>query len=86
MTYGDKYALMKAYKISTGEDPDQTASADINYSQKTVTCSGCGGNITSVMKKDGNMWGAAEIVQYSQRRFGKVLCPDCQRAAMKNEN
>lgn len=26
MTYGDKYALMKAYKISTGEDPDQTAS------------------------------------------------------------
>ena len=22
MTYGDKYALMKAYKISTGDDPD----------------------------------------------------------------
>lgn len=26
MTYGDKYALMKAYKISTGDDPDQHAS------------------------------------------------------------
>jgi hypothetical protein len=26
MTYADKYALMKAYKISTGDDPDQTAS------------------------------------------------------------
>lgn len=25
MTYADKYALMKAYKISTGEDPDQEA-------------------------------------------------------------
>lgn len=28
MTYADKYALMKAYKISTGEDPDQEASKD----------------------------------------------------------
>lgn len=26
MTYADKYALMKAYKISTGDDPDQEAS------------------------------------------------------------
>ena len=31
MTYGDKYALMKAYKISTGEDPDQTASEEARY-------------------------------------------------------
>lgn len=31
MTYADKYALMKAYKISTGDDPDQTASEDANY-------------------------------------------------------
>ncbi len=23
MTYSDKYALMKSYKIITGEDPDQ---------------------------------------------------------------
>ena len=30
-TYGDKYALMKAYKISTGDDPDQKASPDESY-------------------------------------------------------
>ena len=29
MTYCDKYALMKAYKISTGDDPDQTASEEL---------------------------------------------------------
>jgi hypothetical protein len=29
MTYSDKYALLKAYKIETGEDPDQTASQDL---------------------------------------------------------
>lgn len=29
MTYADKYALMKAYKIITGDDPDQYASEEI---------------------------------------------------------
>ena len=31
MTYADKYALMKAYKISTGDDPDQDASEEKEY-------------------------------------------------------
>ena len=35
MTYADKYALMKAYKISTGDDPDQTASEENNYTRAT---------------------------------------------------
>ena len=30
MTYGDKYALLKAYKIITGEDPDQYASEPVS--------------------------------------------------------
>lgn len=34
MTYADKYALMKAYKISTGEDPDQSASEEKRYTKK----------------------------------------------------
>lgn len=33
MTYADKYALMKAYKISTGDDPDQNASVDTKYTR-----------------------------------------------------
>ena len=33
MTYGDKYALMKAYKISTGDDPDAKASEDSIYTK-----------------------------------------------------
>jgi hypothetical protein len=35
MTYADKYALMKAYKISTGDDPDQTASEPTQYTKAT---------------------------------------------------
>lgn len=33
MTYADKYALMKAYKISTGDDPDQTSSVEEKYTK-----------------------------------------------------
>lgn len=34
MTYSDKYALMKAYKISTGDDPDQNASQPEHYREQ----------------------------------------------------
>lgn len=33
MTYADKYALMKAYKISTGDDPDANPSEENNYNR-----------------------------------------------------
>ena len=33
MTYADKYALLKAYKIVTGEDPDQEPSEDLKSSK-----------------------------------------------------
>ncbi len=33
MTYADKYALMKAYKISTGDDPDATGSEEQKYTK-----------------------------------------------------
>ena len=36
MTYSDKYALMKAYKISTGDDPDQTASEETRYTKASA--------------------------------------------------
>ena len=37
MTYADKYALMKAYKISTGDDPDQEASKEGAYTPRHNT-------------------------------------------------
>ena len=37
MTYADKYALMKAYKISTGDDPDQDASEEKEYRRSAPT-------------------------------------------------
>lgn len=85
MTYADKYALMKAYKISTGDDPDQTASEDTRYTQTSVMCSDCGEEIRSVKKLDGDMWKVKEMTSYSQRRFGRVLCSECMKKAKKAE-
>ena len=36
MTYADKYALMKAYKIITGEDPDQNASEPLANKKEII--------------------------------------------------
>ena len=85
MTYGDKYALMKAYKISTGDDPDQTASTEENYTAKAIACTDCGCLIESTKKRDGEIWSASDIAGYSKRRFGRVLCHECQKKAFDKE-
>lgn len=36
MTYADKYALMKAYKLSTGDDPDKEPSPENGYSKNNT--------------------------------------------------
>lgn len=73
MTYGDKYALMKAYKISTGDDPDQEASKEEDYRVKpgivSMRCADCGADI------------ADNVHDYSVKRYGRPLCRECQRKA-----
>lgn len=39
MTYGDKYALLKAYKIATGDDPDPDKSEE-NKTKETIVENG----------------------------------------------
>ena len=94
MTYADKYALMKAYKISTGEDPDQEGSKDERYSvartQRTQqpqapqqapvhVCTKCGEIIQPTVANNGSTMTPHEIASYSIRRFGAPYCVDCQK-------
>lgn len=52
MTYADKYALMKAYKIITGEDPDQNPSPEkVTYSKKTEVKSNTNNKIEDILNK-----------------------------------
>lgn len=67
--------------IYAGEDLPEEEKAN---APKTV-CSECGKEITSVRKKDGTMWNADEIKKYSELRFGKCMCPECQKKALKRE-
>ena len=43
------------------------------------TCSECGSQIMMDSKKDGSIWKASEIAEYSKLRYGKPLCVDCMR-------
>lgn len=79
MTYADKYALMKAYKISTGDDPDQTASTEERYTKAVKLCADCGAEIRATQKRDGTIWYADEMSRYSQLKFGRCLCADCMK-------
>ena len=85
MTYGDKYALLKAYKVITGDDPDQTASEDTKVERgsfkkvetfppaaepaETFFCEACNGIVEAAKKRDGTMWVPADIVAYSRLKF-----------------
>lgn len=84
MTYADKYALMKAYKISTGDDPDQSASEDTDYKATKVkktkeapVCEICGNSLRSYIGNKGDPVPIDKHVAGSMKKFGKVICLDC---------
>lgn len=99
MTYGDKYALLKAYKVITGDDPDQTASEETKVErgsfkkaepvsfptepQETYLCDACNSVIDATKKRDGSMWQPNEMAVYSRMKFGKTLCASCMKAESK---
>lgn len=68
--------------IYAGEDLPEEEKAN----EPVVLCECCGNQIKGVKKRDGETWGVADIIAYSNRRFeGRTLCADCQRKAMKAE-
>lgn len=77
MTYGDKYALLKAYKIITGDDPDQTASEPDGY-KGHIKCEACGRRIEPY--SDGQITISAEdIAKRSRDKYGHVYCIACAK-------
>lgn len=84
MTYGDKYALLKAYKIITGDDPDQTASEDSNVTRKAepaCRCESCRKTITDGVKRSGEPWPARDLATYTKLKYGMNLCFECASKA-----
>ena len=79
MTYGDKYALMKAYKISTGDDPDEQASEDRRYTKyaPSAKCERCGKILEPYVTEKGTKISVEAHSQLSRKKFGQVYCLDC---------
>ncbi len=51
----------------------------------SVFCSDCKSQIIKSKGRDGMEWAVVDIVKYSKGRFGRPLCPDCQRKAFRAE-
>lgn len=84
MTYADKYALMKAYKISTGDDPDQNASEETNYTTKRASSPDAFARSARSYDISPKCAICDEDISerehdYSVRNWGKPLCRDCQK-------
>ncbi len=49
--------------------------------QEVITCADCGKEIIETAGKNGSVWTPQRISEYSNKRFGRCLCPDCQKRA-----
>lgn len=99
MTYGDKYALLKAYKVITGDDPDQLASEESTVSRSgsgrfqraepaepVHYCEDCTLAIGGVKRKDGSVITPAEFAANTKAVYGRQLCADCEKKARAARN
>lgn len=68
--------------IYAGEDLPEGAE---RAPEPTEYCIDCGQQITGINKRNGEYWPVSEIAAYSAQRFGRKLCPDCQKKAFAAE-
>lgn len=70
--------------IYAGEDlPEEDTGKDKKpqegEKQEPLICAGCGQEIQSVIKKNGEPWPVEEMKVYSVKRYGKPLCGGCMK-------
>lgn len=78
MTYADKYALLKAYKIVTGDDPDQEASEPLKAAETKKTYTKPAAPKQEAPKQDNK---TAQNIQNSQNEALKKLTDYWNRAS-----
>ena len=68
--------------IYAGEDLPEDAE---RAPEPVEFCTDCMKQIFSIKKRNGENWPVKEIAAYSEQRFGRKLCPDCQKKAFAAE-
>ena len=84
MSVAFKYACFQVLCIPTEEMKDPDAETPEPVLPRSV-CADCGISFGNCRKRNGEPWPQQEVVDYSTRRFGRVLCPDCMNKAHKAE-
>lgn len=84
MTYADKYALLKAYKIETGADPDKDLSPQGGYNKSSATplakakpIPPVSNSKPSVKEEKPAQEVEAPIVDFAKERYDKIA--ECQK-------
>lgn len=72
------YGTQFAPELDEGERVVDSPIARVNPS---VICEACGAEIKPTVDKKGRTMQPMDIADYGLMRFGKCLCPDCQRKA-----
>lgn len=68
-----KYFLGVTFMVATGDD----AEAESPSEPTPLVCSACRKPLQRTMTKDGTPMEVNDIIEYSRKKFKKVLCPDC---------
>ena len=89
-SYARKYALNGLFCIDDTKDPDTNEYTERtrDHSRKRETplyCSDCRTQLVDGVKRDGTPWPVADIIAYSTGRFGRQLCPVCQKKSFAAE-
>ena len=95
MTYGDKYALLKAYKIATGMEEDgafgrlDDDEPEVNEDTGEVQdfkCTHCGKIIHSVKMSNGSILSPKDIAERTMKSYGAPLCMDCAKEKQSHKS
>lgn len=81
-SYARKYALNGLLCVDDTKDADGLPP---QQRQNQMKCEVCGKPIKDSKKRNGDPWPAADIVNFSTSRFGRCLCPGCQRKAFETQ-
>lgn len=88
-SYARKYALCGLFAIDDNKDVDSLDNRDKGEKRpvnaKVYVCNDCGSEVVDGRKTDGSVWTAEDIAEYTQRRFGEILCYDCANTRAKQE-
>lgn len=77
--YSDKWIDINATPVTPAPPQPKQEPAKASVTVQAI-CEECGGQITDITKKNGEVWAASDIAAYNLKKYGKRLCGKCALA------